>query len=78
MEKQQTLRPDVAGAASSRADHQAQKSLAAQPRPGAPHRILELRNQITAGGARSAPSTPPANAPDAPARADDASRSRDR
>jgi hypothetical protein len=58
MEKQQTLRRSNAGAGSSCAAHQAQKSLATQPRGGAPHRSLELRNQILA----RAESPPPAPA----------------
>jgi hypothetical protein len=66
MEKQQTLRGSHSGASSSRAAHQAQKSLATQPREGAPHRVLELRNKILAR-TEQPPPTPSAGHPDAPA-----------
>ena len=58
MEKQQMLRRKITGASSTCAGKQAQKSLATQPREGAPHRILELRNQILA----RADQPPPARA----------------
>jgi hypothetical protein len=78
MEKQQTLRRKVVGAPSSCAGRQAQKSLASQPRSGAPHRILDLRNQITGAGSRSAPAAPPGPVPDAADRPADEPRSRER
>jgi hypothetical protein len=66
MEKQQTLRRKVAGATSSCAVNQARKSLATQPREGAPHRVLELRNQILAR-ANQPPPAPAADGRSAPA-----------
>ena len=63
MEKQQSLRSS--GVDQSSTPREAQKSLAAQPRREAPHRIVDLRNQITAGravrgtGAPALPSAPP-------------------
>jgi hypothetical protein len=65
MDKQQTLRRNNAGASSAGAGNQAQKSLAARPREGAPHRVLELRNQILAR-AEQPPPAPEAAHPDAP------------
>jgi hypothetical protein len=64
MEKQQTLRRSRAGASSPCAGPQAQKSLATRPREGAPHRVLERRNQILA---RADPPSQPSDPGDADA-----------
>ena len=69
MEKQQTLRSTTSGTVPPCPAGAAQKSMAAQPHSGAPHRIVNLRNQITAG-ASSPPTTPPsAKSPAEPSRA---------
>jgi hypothetical protein len=56
MEKQQTLRGTPSGADRSCLPGEAQKSMAAQRSDGAPHRIVDLRNRITASGAAPPPS----------------------
>jgi hypothetical protein len=58
MDKQQTLRGDSSGAGRSRPPHEGAKSFAAQPRPDAPHRIVDRRNQITAGNTAPLPAAP--------------------
>jgi hypothetical protein len=50
MDKQQTLRGPSSGADRTCLPDEAQKSMAAQRGGGTPHRIIDLRNRITAGG----------------------------
>jgi hypothetical protein len=68
MEKQQTLRGTASGAVPPCPAGGAPKSMAAQPRDGAPHRIVDLRNQITAGGSSPATTPPSGKTPAEPPR----------
>jgi hypothetical protein len=58
MEKQQLLRRASSGADRSCLPDEAQKSLAARRGDSAPHRIIDLRNRITAGGTAPPPGAP--------------------